>query len=98
MVWTSGNHGEKKVQQKTMTVIYWAHTERSEVTTHNDTILFVGLHADSSDVTDIYATQRTEEAGLAVLMTREQLFVCYHQATWDAWSGGHTLRDDLQGR
>lgn len=37
--------------------------------THNDTVLLVGLHADSSDITDIYAAQRTEEAGLTVLMT-----------------------------
>ena len=37
--------------------------------THNDTVLFVGFKADSSDITDIYAAQRAEEAGLAVLMT-----------------------------
>lgn len=37
--------------------------------THNDTVLLVGFKADSSDITDIYAAQRAEEAGLAVLMT-----------------------------
>lgn len=64
--------------------------------THNDTVLLVGLHADGSDITDIGAAERTEEAGLTVLMAGKQLPVRHHQATRDTRSGGHTLRDDLQ--
>lgn len=36
--------------------------------THDDTVLLIGLQADSSDVTDIGAAKGTEEARLTVLM------------------------------
>lgn len=68
------------------------------MTTHNDTVLLAGLHADGGDVTDIDAAQRAEEAGLTVLMAGQQLRVCHHQAAWDTWGGGQSLRDDLARR
>lgn len=39
-----------------------------QLATHNDTVLLVGLHTDSSDITDINAAEWTEEAGLTVLV------------------------------
>jgi len=66
--------------------------------THNDAVLLVSLQADGSDITDIGAAERAEEAGLTVLMAGEQLPVRHHQATRDTWSGGQTLRDDLQAQ
>lgn len=64
--------------------------------THNDTVLLVGLYHDCNDVTDIDAAQGAKEAGLTILMARQQLPVCHHQATWDTWRGGDTLGDDLE--
>lgn len=63
---------------------------------HNDAVLLSGLHPDGSDVTHVYAAQRAKEAGLTVLVTRQQLPVCHHQATWDTRRGGHALGDDLR--
>lgn len=63
---------------------------------HNDTVLLVGLQADSGDIRDVGAAQGTEEACLAILMASQQLPVCDHQATWDTRGGGYALRDDLK--
>ena len=65
--------------------------------TYNNTVLLVSLHTDGGDITELGPAQRAEEAGLAVLMTGQQLPVCHHQAAWDTGGGGHTLRDHLEG-
>lgn len=73
-------------------------TPALEMVTHNNTVLHVCLQADSDDITDVSAAQRTKETRLAVLMASQQLLVCHHETTWDTRGWGDTLRNDLEAK
>lgn len=65
--------------------------------THQDTVLPVRFRGDGADVGQLGCAQGAEEAGLAVLMAREEAVIGDHQAAGDAGAGSHPLGDDLKG-
>lgn len=62
-----------------------------------DTVLPVRFRGDGADVGQLGCAQGAEEAGLAVLMAREEAVIGDHQAAGDAGAGSHPLGDDLKG-
>lgn len=63
--------------------------------THQDTVFFAQLRGDGSDVCQPGCAQGTKEAGLAILVAREEAVLCDHQAAGDAGAGSYALGYDL---
>ena len=62
---------------------------------HQDAVLPARFNGDGADVGQLGGAQGAEEAGLAILVAREEAVVRDHQAAGDAGAGGYPLRDDL---
>ena len=64
---------------------------------HQHTVLLARLSGDGTDVGQLGGAQGAEEAGLAVLVAREEAVIRDHQAAGDAGAGSYPLGDDLKG-
>ena len=62
---------------------------------HQEAVLLARFSGHSTDVSQLGSTQGAEEAGLAILMAREEAVVGDYQAARDAGAGSYPLGDDL---